>query len=58
MRMSYKISNACINCDACTSECPVSAIFEEDSRHVIKADICVSCGSCAGVCPVNAISEE
>ena len=58
MRMSYKISNACINCDACTSECPVSAIFEEDGRHVIKADICVSCGSCAGVCPVNAISEE
>ena len=55
--MSYKISNACINCDACTAECPVSAIFEEDSRHVIKADICVSCGSCAGVCPVSAISE-
>ena len=52
MRMSYKISNTCINCDACTGECPVSAIFEQDERHFIEADKCVSCGSCAGVCPV------
>ena len=56
--MSYKISNACINCDACTAECPVSAISEQNGNHVIEASICVSCGSCAGVCPVNAISEE
>ena len=55
--MSYKISDACINCDACTGECPVSAIVERDERHFIEADKCVSCGSCAGVCPVNAISE-
>ena len=55
--MSYKISNACISCDACTGECPVFAIFEKDGRHFIEANKCVSCGSCAGVCPVSAISE-
>ena len=56
--MSYKISDACVNCDACTAECPVSAICERDGKHVIEADICISCGACAGVCPANAISEE
>ncbi len=56
MRMSYKISEACINCDACTAECPVSAIFEKDGRHFIEANTCIDCASCTGVCPVNAIS--
>ena len=55
--MSYKISDACIHCDACTAQCPVSAISERNGKHIIEASTCVSCGSCAGVCPANAISE-
>ncbi|MGP1576068.1 MAG: DUF362 domain-containing protein [Treponema sp.] len=56
--MAYKISENCVNCGACESECPVSAISEADGTHVIDADVCISCGACAGVCPSEAISEE
>ena len=58
MSMAYKISDECVNCGACESECPVSAISEADGTHVIDADVCISCGACAGVCPSEAISEE
>ena len=56
--MAYKISDACINCGACDSECPVDAISEKDDKRIIDADTCISCGACAAVCPVEAISEE
>lgn len=56
--MAYKISDDCISCGACASQCPVEAISEGDSKYVINADACVSCGACAGVCPVGAPSEE
>ena len=56
--MAYKISDDCISCGACASQCPVEAISEGDSKYVIDADACVSCGACAGVCLVGAPSEE
>ena len=56
--MAQKISDDCISCGACASQCPVEAISEGDSKYVIDADTCVSCGACAGVCPVGAPSEE
>ena len=56
--MAYKISDDCISCGACASQCTVEAISEGDSKYVIDADTCVSCGACAGVCPVGAPSEE
>ena len=52
--MAYKISDECIACGACESECPVEAISEQDGKMVIDADKCVECGACAGVCPVGA----
>ena len=56
--MAYKISDACVNCGTCESECPVGAISEDDGKRKIDASKCLSCGSCAGVCPANAIAEE
>ena len=56
--MAYKITDACIACGACESECPVEAISEKDGKMVIDADKCVECGACAGVCPVGAPAAE
>ena len=52
--MAYKITDACIACGACASECPVEAISEGDNIYVIDADACIDCGSCANACPVDA----
>lgn len=56
--MAYKISDDCICCGACASECPVSAISEGDGKYVIDADTCIECGACASTCPVGAPSQE
>lgn len=57
--MAYKISSdTCINCGACESECPASAISEVNEKRSIAEESCVSCGSCASACPVGAISGE
>ena len=56
--MAYKISDACISCGACESECPVSAISEGDAQYVIDADACIDCGACADVCPVDAPAAQ
>ena len=55
--MAYKISDSCISCGTCESECPVGAISQGDSQYEIDEAACISCGSCAGVCPVVAISD-
>ena len=56
--MAYKISDACIACGACASECPVECITEQDGVYVINSDECLDCGACAGVCPVEAPKAE
>lgn len=56
--MAFKITEDCINCGACASECPVSCIVEGDTQYVINEDDCISCGNCANVCPVSAPVEE
>lgn len=56
--MAYKITDDCISCGACASECPVSCISEGDGTYVIDADTCIDCGNCANVCPVDAPVAE
>ncbi|HEX2948800.1 MAG TPA: 4Fe-4S binding protein [Armatimonadota bacterium] len=54
--MAYVISDDCVSCGACASECPNDAISEGADKYVIDADACVDCGSCADVCPNSAIN--
>ena len=56
--MAYKISDDCISCGACESECPVEAISAGDGKYEINPDVCIDCGSWAGVCPVGAPQAE
>ena len=49
--MPYVISDECIACGACASDCPVGAISEGDGKYVIDPDTCIDCGACAGTCP-------
>ncbi len=58
--MAYKITEDCISCGACESECKNDAISEGDAAYVIDADKCTECVGwfegprCAEVCPVGA----
>ena len=57
--MAYHITEECISCDACVSECPNEAISEGDPIYVIDSDKCTECvgffdeAQCAAVCPVD-----
>lgn len=55
--MAHKITEACVSCGTCESECPVGAISEGDGQYNIDADSCIDCGACAGACPTGAIEE-
>lgn len=55
--MSYKITDKCVCCGACASECPVGAITEKEGKYVIDKEKCIECGACAAVCPVGAPCE-
>ncbi len=56
--MAYIITDDCISCGACASECPVDCISAADDKYVIDADTCIECGNCANVCPVDAPKGE
>jgi len=55
--MAYVISDECIGCGACESDCPVSAISPGDI-YVIDPEKCTDCGACASTCPISAINPE
>ncbi|MHB0938915.1 MAG: DUF362 domain-containing protein [Armatimonadota bacterium] len=55
LSMAYKITDDCVSCGACESECPNNAISEGADMYVIDADACTDCGACAESCPNDAI---
>lgn len=57
--MAYSIdSTQCLQCGACASNCPVSAIVFTGDKYIIDQDKCVSCGSCNSICPISLPQEE
>jgi len=58
--MAYKITDECISCGACESECPNNAISEGETIYIIDPARCTECvGSfdtpqCVEICPVEA----
>ncbi len=63
--MAFKITDECISCAACESECPNEAISEGDEYFVIDPAKCTECvgffdtQQCYDVCPVEApIADE
>jgi len=54
--MAHKITDTCVNCGTCVSECPMEAIIEKDGQHMIDADKCSDCGACVSSCPTEAIT--
>lgn len=55
--MAHVISDDCVGCGSCESECPVAAISQGTSKYEIDADTCIDCGTCVGICPTKAISQ-
>jgi ferredoxin len=62
--MAYKITDECISCGACESECKNEAISEGEECYVIDAAKCTECvgwfdtAQCAEVCPVDAAVND
>ena len=63
--MSVKITEDCINCDACIDECPATAIVSADDSPLedgeftyVKPEKCIECvdstvPKCADACPTE-----
>ena len=62
--MAYKITDECISCGACETECPNGAISEGETIYVIDSDKCTECvgatdaSKCADICPVDACESD
>ena len=62
--MAFKITDECISCGACESECPNDAISEGETIFVIEPAKCTECvgsfdtSKCAEVCPVDACEAD
>jgi len=64
--MAVLITDECINCEACASECPVAAILDDtneknpyDEKFYVKPESCVECINhadeprCVEACPTE-----
>ena len=55
--MAHVITDDCIACGACASECSQESIHEEGDKYVIDAELCTDCGSCVDQCSMEVIIE-
>ncbi len=57
--MAYKITDECIVCGTCETECPNNAISEGKMQFVIDSDKCTECVGfyesprCVEACPID-----
>ena len=62
--MALMITDECINCDVCESECPNGAISAGEEIYVIDPKLCTECvghhdqPQCRVVCPVDCIPKD
>jgi len=62
--MAFKITEECIACGSCESECPNEAISEGDEYYVIDPEKCTECvgfydtQQCFDVCPVESVTRD
>lgn len=62
--MALMITDECINCDVCESECPNDAISQGEEFYEINAAKCTECvghfdhPQCREVCPVDCIPQN
>ena len=56
--MAHRITDSCIACGACVSECPTEAIKEGSPNYTIDAETCIDCGACTTACPSEAIVAD
>ena len=54
MASGYFVTDDCIRCGSCLSDCPQSCI-ELKEKAIIRQENCLHCGNCAAVCPVGAV---
>ncbi len=51
-----KNKDKCIDCGACTSLCPVEALFMSELTLTVDQEKCVCCNACVEACPTRALS--